>query len=247
MFKRCISLILVLVTLVSFLPVPSRAVEANTDGTQVDFEATNDFGTLLTNSLEGSDQAQTASDANRICDVQIEGDFAWVEFVATEKARVVVAIYTEDGTKMLGSGTETVSPEETEVGIQIEIDAMPQYYSAGAYLLSAADNTQLSQEFRTQLYTKVVQDIKNSTVDDYDPERVLNLDDDRTTNFAVFGENTILLDSSVAVSVNGDVYTIENASDELKAMEPGDSFAQMQGGEMLIVKVAKVRNRRIHR
>lgn len=242
MLKRAISMILVLVTLVSFLPAPARAAEVATEGTQVDFEATNDFGALLTNSLEDSDQAQTASDANRICDVQIEGDYAWVEFAATENARVVVAVYTEDGTKMLGSGTETVSPEETEVGIQIDIDKMPQYFSAGAYLLSAADNTPLSKEFRTQLYTKVVQDIKNSTVDDYDPERVLNLDDDRTTNFAVFGENTILLDSSVVVTVSGNTYTIENASDALKAMQPGDSFAQTQeNGEVLIVKAAQVK------
>lgn len=242
MFKRCISLLLVLVTLVSFLPAPARAADVATEGTQVDFEATNDFGALLTNSLEDSGQAQTASDANRICDVQIEGDYAWVEFAATEEARVVVAIYTEDGTKMLGSGTETVSPSETEVGIQIEIDNMPQYYSAGAYLLSAADNTPLSKEFRTQLYTKPVQDIKNSTVDDYDPERVLNLDEDPTTNFAVFGENTILLDSSVVVTISGNTYTIENASDALKAMQPGDSFAQMrENEEVLIVKAAKVK------
>lgn len=244
MTKRVLSMLLVFAVLVSLLPVRTEATEptVSQQDTQVGFEATNDFGGLLTNTLADSDQAQTASDVNRICDVQIEGDYAWVEFTTTERARLVVAIYTEDGTKMLGSGTQTVSPEETEVGIQIDIDNMPQYYSAGAYLLSAADNTPLSKEFRTQLYTKVVQDIKNSTVDDYDPERVLNLDDDRTTNFAVFGENTILLDSSVSITISGDTYTIENASDELNAMQPGDSFAQTQeNGEVLIVKAAQVK------
>lgn len=244
MTKRVLSMLLAFAVLVSLLPVRAEATEPTIpqQDTQVDFEATNDFGSLLTKALADSDQNQTASDVNRICDVQIEGDFAWVEFTTTEKARLVVAIYTEDGTKMLGSGTENVSPEETEVGIQIDIDAMPQYFSAGAYLLSAADSTPLSKEFRTQLYTKPVQDIKNSTVDDYDPERVLNLDDDRTTNFAVFGENTILLDSSVSIAISGDTYTIENASDALKAMQPGDSFAQtLENGEVLIVKAARVK------
>lgn len=143
MTKRVLSMLLVFAVLVSLLPVRAEATEPTVpqQDTQVGFEATNDFGSLLTKALADSDQNQTASDANRICDVQIEGDYAWVEFTTTERARLVVAIYTEDGTKMLGSGTETVSPEETEVGIQIDIKSMPQYYSAGAYLLSAADNT----------------------------------------------------------------------------------------------------------
>ena len=120
---------------------------------------------------------------------------------------------------------------------------MPRYYSAAAYLLDSKTNDPLSPEFRTQLYTKTVQNIKNSTVADYDPERVLNLDDDDTTNFAVFGENTILVreDSPVQITGGNGVYTVTNADERFLAMQPGDSFAMPQeGGDYLVVKAARV-------
>lgn len=238
MFKRVLSMVLVLVTLVSVLPprVEAEDVQPQVENS-VTMEGTNSFGNLLANTMNESPEAQTEGEDNRVCDLVIEGTTATVEYTTTKNAKVVVAVYTEDGTKMLGSGTAEVTPEETAVVVEIQISPMPTYYSAGAYLLDAKTNDPLSPVFRTQLYTKAVQDIKNSTVEDYDPEKVLNLDEDNTTNFAVFGENTLILDNTSAdlTEVDEDTYVFQNANDEIRSLKQGDYFAFLGANDQLIL------------
>lgn len=248
MFKRILSAVLVLATLVTFLPQKAMASETGTTGTgsSVVVEGTNSFGNLLANTVEEDPQTQedpAGSAENRVCDLVIEGTTAKVEYAAAVNARLVVAVYTEDGSRMLGSGTAEVTPEETLAEMEIQADPMPRYFSAAAYLLDAKSSDPLSQPFRTSLYTKAVQDIRNSTVADYDPEKVLNLDGDATTNFAVFGDRTILVqpDSACVITGENGVYTVTNPDERFLAMEAGDSFAVTQeDGEVLIVAAARV-------
>ena len=244
MFKRILACLLVLVTLVSYLPPKASAAETQPQiKNDVTMEGTNSFGTLLANTVQNDPQSQSEGEDSRICDLQIEGTLATVEYTTDRAAKVVVAIYTEDGATMLGSGVTEVVPEDTQTVVEIQIASMPRYYSAAAYLLDAETNDPLSQVFRTQLYTKVVQDLKNSTVEDYDPERVLNLDNSNTTNFAVFGENTILMQEGSPCQISGGngVYTVTNADERFLSMKAGDSFAAPQSdGSTLIVKAAKV-------
>lgn len=244
MFKRILACLLVLVTLVSYLPPKASAAETQPQiKNDVTVEGTNSFGTLLANTVQNDPQSQSEGEDSRICDLQIEGTLATVEYTTDRAAKVVVAIYTEDGATMLGSGVTEVVPEDTQTVVEIQIASMPRYYSAAAYLLDAETNDPLSPVFRTQLYTKVVQDLKNSTVEDYDPERVLNLDNSNTTNFAVFGENTILVQEGSPCQISGGngVYTVTNADERFLSMKAGDSFAAPQkDGSTLIVKAAKV-------
>lgn len=244
MFKRILACLLVLVTLVSYLPPKASAAETQPQiKNDVTVEGTNSFGTLLANTVQNDSQSQSEGENSRICDLQIEGTLATVEYTTDRAAKVVVAIYTEDGATMLGSGVTEVVPEDTQTVVEIQIASMPRYYSAAAYLLDAETNDPLSPVFRTQLYTKVVQDLKNSTVEDYDPERVLNLDNSNTTNFAVFGENTILMQEGSPCQISGGngVYTVTNADERFLSMKAGDSFAAPQSdGSTLIVKAAKV-------
>lgn len=244
MFKRILACLLVLVTLVSYLPPKASAAETQPQiKNDVTVEGTDSFGTLLANTVQNDPQSQSEGEDSRICDLQIEGTLATVEYTTDRAAKVVVAIYTEDGVTMLGSGVTEVVPEDTQTVVEIQIASMPRYYSAAAYLLDAETNDPLSQVFRTQLYTKVVQDLKNSTVEDYDPERVLNLDNSNTTNFAVFGENTILVQEGSPCQISGGngVYTVTNADERFLSMKAGDSFAAPQSdGSTLIVKAAKV-------
>ena len=258
MFKRILSSLLVLVTLVSFLPpkVSAEGTENIQSENETTMEATNSFGSLLVNTLDADPSAGQPAESGSeepqsgISDLQIEGTTAYAEYYTERPAKLVVAIYTEDGARMLGSGVTEVSPEETQAEVDIQISPMPRYYSAGAFLLDAETNEPLSSEFRTQLYTKAVQDVREATVDDFDPARVLNLDDSDETNFAVFGENTLLLyesstyadDEPMAFAQTGDgVYVFENAGPELLALKPGDSFAYAKAdGDIVIAKALAV-------
>ena len=126
MFKRILSTLLVLVTLLSFLPPKAAAQESAPQvAGDVTVEGTNSFGTLLANTVQNDPQTQSETQVNRICDLQFNGSLATVEYTSIQAARLVVAVYTEDGRKMLGSGTLEVSPEDTLADVEIEIGTMP--------------------------------------------------------------------------------------------------------------------------
>lgn len=245
MMKRLIALALVLTMAISMVPVTAGAENEGTAvSNDVTLEGTSSFGNLLTNTVNESQQEGSgeAYDA-RICDLVIEGTTATVEYTTPVEANLVVAIYDQDSGKMLGSGTVTVSPEETIAQVEIEIPVMPYYFSAGAYLLDAATNDPVSEEFKTDRYTKVMQDILAATVRDFDPELVLNLDQNDETNFAVFCENTMMAREGEAynqLTDHGDgTYTIQNPDEKFQAMKVGDTFTYAYlNGDLLIVNVA---------
>ena len=92
-----------------------------------------------------------------------------------------------------------------------------------------------------------MQELLASTVDDYDADRVLNLDGDNTTNFAVYAEDTIVIEPvdgvNTVVSVDDDTltYVIKNADSAITGLKMGDVFAYpYEDGEILIVKVAAI-------
>ena len=133
MSKRLISLILVMAMVLPMVPVAAGAqTESPSVSNDLTLEAENSFGTLLSNTVSGAegDDAQEQYDA-RICDLVVEGTIATVEYTTPVEANLVVAIYTEDGSKLLGSGTAAVSPEETVATVEIEIASMPYYFKAG--------------------------------------------------------------------------------------------------------------------
>jgi hypothetical protein len=138
-----------------------------------------------------------------------------------------------------------VSQDENMATVTISGD-MPQYFAATAYLLDADSHEPLCEAYNTELYTKDVQDLKNSTADDYDPDKVLQLDeDDKKTNFAVFNEETTVADEGAdknQLTDNGDgTYTITNADSSFTDLKVGDTFSyNYEDGTVLLVKVADI-------
>lgn len=94
------------------------------------------------------------------------------------------------------------------------------------------------------MYTREMQELLASTVEDYDPDRVLNLDDDKTTNFAVYAEETIVIEAAGGVNTVAGiddvnmVYVIENVDEQITSLAEGDVFVYPYAeNEFLIVKV----------
>ena len=96
MWKRIVSMVLVLALAVTLFPVTARA---SSDGSgvcsDVTLEGDTSFGSLLTNTVNASQtqQSQESYDS-RICDMTVEGTTATVEYSTTVEANLVVAIYT---------------------------------------------------------------------------------------------------------------------------------------------------------
>lgn len=171
---------------------------------------------------------------------------ATVTYDTMEEATLVVALYTEDGMQLLTSAKATVTPENTEASVTFE-DEIPEYFMASAYLMDSYDLSPLCAAYDTPMYTRQMQELLASTVDDYDPEKVLNLDDDDTTNFAVYADSTIVIEPEDGVNTvasiddENAVYVIKNADEQITALREGDVFVYSYAeGEMLIVKVETI-------
>ena len=222
--------------------------EQITDSSQnLNVEGTDSVGDMLASviSEENNNSEERKQSANNITGLEIEDDTAVVEFQTLTDAEVVVAVYDEQRVQMLASGNEMVSQDENMATVTISGD-MPQYFAATAYLLDADSHEPLCEAYNTELYTKDVQDLKNSTADDYDPDKVLQLDeDDKKTNFAVFNEETTVADEGAdknQLTDNGDgTYTITNADSSFTDLKVGDTFSyNYEDGTVLLVKVADI-------
>ena len=244
--KRVFSLFLALVMLVGMVPVPAKASQTNpsVDANDMTVEGTDSFGSLLSEELNGeSILADTYIDGYAITGLTFNGNTAAVTYGSLGPARLVVSIYTEDGLTMLSTANTNVAEGEGEVTLTMPGE-MPEYFYAAAFLLNPDDLTPLCDSYDTPMYTREMQELLDSTVNDYDEELVMNLDTREDTNFLVFEEGTVRAESSAGVNtiISMDdeklVYVIGNADDTVKNLQSGEVFSCSYGsGNLLIVKV----------
>nr|MBQ8243785.1 leucine-rich repeat protein [Oscillospiraceae bacterium] len=248
MLKRMISFLLAVVLLVGLVPVGAAATETTVDTGEMTIEGTNALGDLLTEEISAYQNANlTAMDEYEsgfsVTNLTFSGATATVTYDAAEEATLVVAVYTEDGLTLLNSAYKTVSPDNTTATVTISGE-MPEFFTASAYLLNSYDLAPLCAAYRTSLYTRSIQDLKNSTVEDFPQEKVLNLDEDNTTNFAVYTQTAVVIDAQDGVNtvVSADdetrTYVIANADAQFTSLQPGDVVAYEYGaGQFLFAKV----------
>lgn len=228
---------------------PPQQAQPTVDS-NVSMEATDSFGKLLMNSID--EQNSASSSENRVIGVTVDGSTATVEYVAAEDADIVVALYTDDSEELMSaSGTAPAFVTEDNTGSSTATvsltGSIPNSFVVKAFLLDTVEHAPLSNEFTSNAYTKDIQDLDNATTADYPADRVVNLDDDTTTNFAVVNEDTVLVDANDAstgamdITDNGDgSYTITNADDRTKNLQPGENFAYQQDDTIFILRVETV-------
>ena len=223
---------------------------ATVDTSNVSMEATNSFGKLLLNGMN-EENGSNFSSKNRIVDIKMNGNTATVKYIAEEDADLVVGIYADDAEQeMVASGTVAITAT-TDGTVTVAITgSIPEYYVIKGYLFDKAEHAPLCDAFRDVSQTKDIVDIGSATVEDFPEDRVINLDEDNKTNFAVVTEGVTLLttddvaagQNTVAQCDNDNLnYTISNASDEIKNLQVGDVLTyEYATGEMLIVKISTI-------
>ena len=225
--------------------------QSEMDTSNVSMTATDSFGQLLANGV--NEQNGTSSDnTSRITKVQLNGHTANVEFVTDEAADLVVAVYADSAAEeMVASGTEKVSGDGGNGSSKVEITGdIPEYYTVKAYLLRQSDHSPLSEAYTDTSNTQTIVEIKDAKISDFPEDRVVNLDENDNTNFVVVNEAVTLLtyedntagtNQFVSKDDAGLVYVIENASAEIKNLQPGDILTyEYTPGEMLIVRVKDI-------
>ena len=223
---------------------------ATVDTSNVSMEATNSFGKLLLNGMD-EENGSTFSSKNRIVDIKMNGSTATVKYIAEEDADLVVGIYADEAEEqMVASGTVAVTKTTDGTATVAITGDIPEYYVIKGYLFDKAEHAPLCEPFRDVSQTKDIVDIGSATVEDFPEDRVINLDEDNKTNFAVVTEGVTLLTTDDVVAGQNTVaqcdndnlnYTISNASDEIKNLQVGDILTyEYAAGEMLIVKVSTI-------
>lgn len=229
----------------------NQSQQAEVDTSDVSLTATNSFGQLLVNSMD-EQNGTNGEYTSRVTSLKMNGHTATVEFVTDKAADLVVAVYTDsDAEEMVASGTAEVSGsggnDLVSVAIQGEI---PEYYTVKAFLLNKNTHEPLSQVYTDSSRTKVMVDLSTAKASDFPEDRVINLDGQDDTNFAVVSDETTLVtyDDNAAgknqvISEDDDalVYVIGNASDEIKNLQPNDILTyEYEPGVMLIARVQNI-------
>ncbi len=244
MKQRIISMILCLALLVGLLPSISAAATEPKNGTKTTMVGTNSVGTMIADELKNVEQ--DAGDPNVLQDLTIENGTATVRFTTTEEAELVVAIYEEASGRQVTSAKATVHKDDTTAALTLDASALPQYFRAEAFLLSAKDYTPLCESLSTPMYTQAFQELLQKSADDFDSDRVLNLDEDKNTNFAVYGDDVKRSESDGTVNTVQSAddealrYVIDNPDSTVTSLQPGDFWSCEGAEEILIVKVKSV-------
>ena len=245
MQRRLVSILLVL-TLVFGLCVPAFAAEddstADISAPDIQVEGTSQLGDLLAGELISANSNQKTQ--RHISNITVSGKKAAVELVTDIACELVVALYDESTGKMTASGNAKVSANATNVSVSLSGD-VPTYFVATAYLLDSAGHEPLCEEYSSTLYTQGIQDLEDSTINDYEEDQVVNLDDNPATNFMVYGDDTEVIESTGTTNQlvdhgNGN-YTVTNADETFLSLKAGDVFSYSQtDDELLLVKVKSI-------
>ncbi|MDE6601604.1 MAG: hypothetical protein K2K90_05485 [Lachnospiraceae bacterium] len=218
-------------------------------------KANNSLGSLLLEDLQFEVQNTEAEAAASyaVVDVEVSGTKAEVLLHAKEDCTVVVAIYEEGSERPYAFGSAAVDAGENRIVVEIEAASLPQYFEAKGYLVDTDTLRPLSREYNSLMYTKAMQEFLDKTADDFGTATVINLDEDRETNFLVLNDGYLLIkeelgqsegdapvDQLLSYEEESGTYIFGNVSDSVKGLKQGDIFLYQYGESKLDVYIIKV-------
>lgn len=208
-------------------------------------ESSSSFGSMFAE--KANEQMQQRKGNNYISDLVFSDNTATVNFTVKQVAELVVALYDEDNqAKMLAAGKTYVEAGTNKASVIFKQEEVPQYFVAKAFMLDCVNHNPLCESFTTEFYTKDIYNLRESTADDYDADKVIKLDGDNVnTNFAVLNEKTVTAEEGDSVNQLEDIgngtYIITNANDEFAGLKVGDSFSyKCNDGNLILVKIAHI-------
>ena len=249
--KRILAVLLTVVMLLSVAPMSVFAKENVTDGTaegvmsDVNLKATNSVGELVTKALEKN--GLDAESEYGVTGLDFDGKTATVTGFAKENCALIVAIYDENSNRMLASGIGEFSEDEQTASVEISTTQMPEYFVAYAFLLDE-NGSALCDKFTSREHTHDFEEFYEKTVDDFDKDKVINLDEDKESNFVVLTEGAETVDAQngknklVTVDDEKGIYVFENIDSDISSLKAGDVFRYEQKNEqdVLVIKVKSV-------
>ena len=246
MFKRITSIISAIAVTISIMPFSLKTIAADErtspNNAFVSAEGTNQIGDILSSELNSSLAEQSEDQPYNIISVDMDNNTAKVEYEAEKDCTLIVGIYSEDESRLIASGNAELSCEKETIEIDINSSDFPKYYCLKAYMIDTETLRPLSDVYESSLYTEDMQRLSNQTINDFDEDRALNLDDDINTNFVVIKESVTMFESNSAILANADdeklVYTFESPDEKMTSLSVGDIFTYKGEDDLLVIKIA---------
>lgn len=246
LLKRALSVVLAVVFVVTLIPAnaanPSAIQEAEKE---VTYNATNILGEVLSQAMESETEE---NNGYFIQDITVDGLSAEAQISAPDGITLVVAIYDEKSGEMITSGKATVDSATETVKVNLGECDMPEYFVVKAFLLDE-NNAPVCQNYEGLTYIEAYQEFLSKTTDDFDEEKVINLDSGKESNFAVVSDDTVVIEKSlgennvVTDDYENGMYAFDNADEELKSLESGDVLYYVYGDgpeDYILTKVGEI-------
>lgn len=199
--------------------------KVSTDNGNVEIGGNGSFGTLLADSINEQNSDENNNSQAGITNAQIESNIAKVTYFSSEKATIVVAIYNEEKNKIITTSKKDVDIAEEETEIEIEVDGeIPQYFVLKAFMIDKEKNP-LCDAYENSTYTEEMQKLLAMTTNDFDADRVLNIDDKEETNFAIYKEETIIVNAKESgvtlksADEENKIYVFENINNKIRNLK----------------------------
>ena len=223
--------------------LPEKSGSGVSTQNDISVNSTNSFGDLLSKEISNEDIEESESVGCKIFTAEVTDDRVSVEFQTLKPGTLVAAIYDEDGIKLISTGKTDVSPEDTSAEITLDTYSMPEYFYLRVFLVDTTTLRPMCKVYDCPNYTKEMQEFLAKTTDDFDSDSVLNLDNDKTNNFAVYSDKTNVIPESktknkvVSADDESGVYVFDNIDDNISSLKSGDIFAYDYGDDLIIAKV----------
>ncbi len=241
----------VLAETVSENEISGEQVDRNQIGiseNDLEVEGTDSFGRMFAEALEEKTYEQQENNGYNIFAIEMNGKEATVNLEALEDCSLIVAVYDESGKKMIAVGTQEISAGSENISVSIDTsnENMPAYFLLRGFLVDTNTCRPLCQAYESPNYTREMQEFFAKTTDDFAEDRVLNFDESKDNNFAVYEDTTIVVEENsvsnqfTTIDENNQKYIVENADSNVTSLSAGDIFVYEAGDEVTIIKVAHV-------
>ena len=123
---------------------------ASVTNDDLQISGSNSFGNMLAtkvNDYQNGGDEDEYTEGYSVIGIEMNGKTSVVEYRAKDDCSLVVAVYDDDGIKMLCSGNTTVAANKQSAEVEISIDEMPQDYLVKAFLVNPANNYPLCDAF----------------------------------------------------------------------------------------------------
>ncbi|MCM1365384.1 MAG: C-type lectin domain-containing protein [Faecalibacterium sp.] len=247
--KKLLAVFLTIVMLFSCIPMAIFAVNDDSmsiENGDIDLTADSTIGEILAETI--SDETDVSSSYS-VTAIEFNDSKATVTYTSESDCTLLVGIYDEVTGEMLTYSKENVYDFEKTATVSFEENALPEYFVVKAYLVDK-EGAALCKNYVSYIYTEAFEkDFTNVTVNDFDEEKIINLDDSDITNFAVIADTTEKIkagtDSNILQSdyFEDEVYTFTNINSEIASLKEGDIFWYDTGDDtdVIIIKIKDIK------